>query len=76
MTILVVSHDVGVVADFVDTIACVNRRLIAHGRPDEVLGSEELTHMYGCDVAYFHHGHAPHIVVEPVQPAREEEVSS
>ena len=73
MTILVVSHDVGVVASFVDTVACVNRRLIAHGRPDEVLGSDELAHMYGCDVAYFHHGHAPHIVVEPVK-AEEQEV--
>ncbi|NPA91528.1 MAG: metal ABC transporter ATP-binding protein [Chloroflexi bacterium] len=65
MTILVVSHDVGVVATFVDTVACVNRRLVAHGRPEEVLGSEELARMYGCDVAYFHHGRVPHLVVEP-----------
>ncbi len=73
MTILVVSHDVGVVANFVDTVACVNRRLVAHGRPHEVLGSEELAQMYGCDVAYFHHGRVPHIVVEPVE---REEVAS
>ncbi len=67
MTILVVSHDVGVVATFVDTIACVNRKLIAHGRPEEVLGSEELARMYGCDVAYFHHGRVPHLVVETAE---------
>lgn len=67
MTILVVSHDVGVVASFVDGVACINRRLVVHGRPEEVLGSAELAEMYGCDVAFFHHGRAPHIVVRSVQ---------
>jgi zinc transport system ATP-binding protein len=64
MTILVVSHDVGVVASYVDGVACVNRRLVAHGRPDEVLGSEELAQMYGCEAMFFHHGRVPHLVVE------------
>jgi zinc transport system ATP-binding protein len=64
ITILVVSHDVGVVASYVDGVACVNRRLIAHGRPDEVLGSEELAQMYGCEAMFFHHGRVPHLVVE------------
>jgi zinc transport system ATP-binding protein len=63
ITILVVSHDVGVVATYVDGVACVNRRLVAHGRPDEVLGSEELAQMYGCDAMFFHHGRVPHLVV-------------
>ena len=64
MTILVVSHDVGVVASYVDGVACVNRQLVAHGRPDEVLGSEELAQMYGCEAMFFHHGRVPHLVVE------------
>jgi zinc transport system ATP-binding protein len=63
ITILVVSHDVGVVATYVDGVACVNRRLVAHGRPDEVLGSEELAQMYGCEAMFFHHGRVPHLVV-------------
>jgi len=63
MTILIVSHDVGVVASYVDGVACVNRRLVAHGRPTEVLGSQELAQMYGCDAMFFHHGRAPHMVV-------------
>jgi ABC-type Mn2+/Zn2+ transport system ATPase subunit len=67
MTILVVSHDVGVVAAFVDGVACLNRRLVAHGRPEEVLGSEALEAMYGCAAAFFHHGRVPHIVVEREQ---------
>jgi hypothetical protein len=37
---------------------------VAHGRPEEVLGSEALEAMYGCAAAFFHHGRVPHIVVE------------
>jgi len=64
ITMLVVSHDVGVVASYVEGVVCINRRLVAHGRPEEVLGSEELTKMYGCDAMFFHHGRVPHLVVE------------
>ncbi len=64
MTIILVSHDVGVVASHVDGVACLNRGLVGHGRPEEVLGSEEMAKMYGCDAVLFHHGKLPHIVVE------------
>jgi zinc transport system ATP-binding protein len=64
ITMLVVSHDVGVVASYVEGVVCINRRLVAHGRPAEVLGSDELAKMYGCDAMFFHHGHVPHLVVE------------
>ena len=67
ITMLVVSHDVGVVASYVEGVVCINRRLVAHGRPAEVLGSEELTKMYGCDAMFFHHGRVPHLVVEREQ---------
>lgn len=63
-TIVLVSHDVGVVAAYLDTLVCLNRFTVAHGRPEEVAASEALARMYGCDVAYLHHGEAPHIVVE------------
>ena len=64
VTVVLVSHDVSVVAAYLDTVACLNHTLVAHGRPEEVAGSKALRQMYGCDVAYFHHGQAPHIVVE------------
>ena len=64
VTIVMVSHDVSVVADYLDTLACLNRSLVAHGRPDEVASSDALRDMYGCNVAFLHHGDAPHIVVE------------
>lgn len=64
MTMLLVSHDVGVVASYVQGVVCINRRLVAHGRPEVVLGSEELAEMYGCAAMFFHHGRVPHLVVE------------
>jgi ABC-type Mn2+/Zn2+ transport system ATPase subunit len=64
ITILVVSHDVGVVAQLVDQVACLNRRLVAHGRPEEVLSGEVLECMYGPQAALVGHGELPHIVVQ------------
>lgn len=64
VTVVLVSHDIGVVAAYIDTIACLNTSLVAHCRPDEAVCTEALTEMYGCDVAFLHHGEAPHIVVE------------
>jgi ABC-type Mn2+/Zn2+ transport system ATPase subunit len=63
MTVVVVSHDVGVVAQHVDQVACVNRRLVAHGRPEEVLRPDVLECMYGRQAALIGHGDLPHIVV-------------
>jgi len=63
MTILVVSHDVGVVAQHVNQVACLNRRLVAHGRPQEVLSGEVLQCMYGPQAALVAHGEVPHMVV-------------
>lgn len=63
ITIIIVSHDIGVVASYVDTIACLNKRLIAHGRPEEVINPENLEKMYGCDAMLLFHHHTPHIAV-------------
>ncbi len=65
MTILMVSHDVAVVSQFVDQIACLNRRLVAHGRPADILTAETVEGCYGCGAMYFGHGELPHIVVGP-----------
>jgi len=63
MTIILVSHDIGVVAEYADQIACMNRRLIAHGRPREVLNGEVLSCMYGPEAGLVTHGAVPHIVL-------------
>lgn len=64
VTIVLVSHDIGVVAAYVDTVACLNTVMVAHCRPDEVACTAALRQMYGCHVAFLHHGESPHIVVE------------
>jgi len=64
VTTLLVSHDIGVVASYVDVVACLNKSVVAHGRPEDVLNSHSLADMYGCDAAFLHHGRAPHVVLE------------
>jgi len=71
ITILVVSHDVGVVAQHVDQVACVNRRLVAHGRPKQVMSGEVLECMYGPQAALVGHGEVPHIMLQQHGPGEE-----
>jgi len=63
LTVLVVSHDVGVVAQYVSQVACLSGRLVAHGRPEEVLGGDVLECMYGPQAAFLGHGRVPHVVL-------------
>jgi zinc transport system ATP-binding protein len=63
MTILLVSHDIGVVSRYVDSVACLNRKLVAHGRPSDVFTEPTLEEMYGCGAVLFEHGAIPHMVV-------------
>jgi len=72
ITVIMVSHDVGVVSQYVDGVACVNRRLVAHGRPEVVLTEDTLAEMYGCQAVFFHHGHAPHMVVRALEQEKRE----
>jgi zinc transport system ATP-binding protein len=62
-TILIASHDIGVISTYVDRVACLNRKLVAHGRPDSVMNEHVLQEMYGCDSMLFAHG-SPHMVVK------------
>jgi zinc transport system ATP-binding protein len=59
MAIILISHDVGVVARAVDRIACLNRRLYYHDDKAEALKS--LDKVYGCPVDIIAHG-VPHRV--------------
>jgi len=65
LTLVLVSHDVGVVSRYVNAVACLNRTLVAHGLPSEVLAGDALEQMYGCDAMLFGHGDVPHMVVSP-----------
>lgn len=55
-TIVLVSHDIGVIAKHVKTIACLNKQLYYH-ESKEITG-EILEQVYGCPVELIAHGHA------------------
>ncbi len=69
MTILLVTHEIGVVSRHVDSIACMNRTLVSHGRPHDVLNASTLEQMYGCGAVLFGHGDVPHMVVRAEEDA-------
>lgn len=54
-TILMVTHDIGVVSYFVDGIACLNKRLKYSGDPRSVLDCKLLEELYGERVSIFVH---------------------
>ncbi len=54
-TILMVTHDIGVVSYFVDGIACLNRRLKYSGDPRLALDCKLLEELYGERVSIFVH---------------------
>ena len=57
VTLVLVSHDIGVVAKEVTKLACLNRRLIFHGRPGDFLSDAALTALYGPSVRVVSHRH-------------------
>jgi zinc transport system ATP-binding protein len=63
MTIIIASHDIGVVSRYVDVVACLNKRMVVHGRPEEVSAGDILECMYGRCGALLGHGEVPHIIL-------------
>jgi zinc transport system ATP-binding protein len=57
VTLILVSHDIGVVAKEVTKLACLNRRLIFHGPPGDFLSDAALTALYGPSVHVVSHAH-------------------
>jgi zinc transport system ATP-binding protein len=57
VTLVLVSHDIGVVAREVTKLACLNRRLVFHGRPVDFLSDAALTALYGPAVRVVSHEH-------------------
>jgi len=57
ITIIFVSHDVGVIADEVNTVLCLNHRLICHGSPERFIKEEFLEEVYGKKVTSVLHKH-------------------
>ena len=59
VTILLVTHDIGVVVDNADRVACLNEHLHFHGTNTEFqnLGEAELSKIYGFPLQLVSHNH-------------------
>lgn len=59
VTMLLVSHDIGVITSMVDRVACLNKRLYFHGDPGAFTArQDEILHrVYGHDVRVMEHQH-------------------
>ena len=55
-----VTHDIGAISAYVETVACLNGRLYYHGTAEGSLG--KLDDVYQCPVEVIAHGH-PHRVL-------------
>lgn len=58
MTIVLVSHDIGVVTRHVERVICVNRHVIVH--PTSQLDGQLLREVYGSDLQFIRHDHCNH----------------
>jgi zinc transport system ATP-binding protein len=63
LTIVLVSHDIGVIPYHTDEIACLNQKLHLHGKCPDVMDSGTLERVYGCEVEILVHGKIPHRVI-------------
>jgi zinc transport system ATP-binding protein len=57
ITLVVVSHDVDVIANEVNSVACVNQALISHCEPKEFMEGGYLDQLYGQDRKFILHKH-------------------
>jgi zinc transport system ATP-binding protein len=57
MTVILIEHDIGVVTEHADEIACINRRLYFDGDPEEFVETDALAEAYGKDQHVLSHDH-------------------
>ncbi len=62
-TVFMVSHDLAMVSDMVDTVVCINRRILCAGAPREVLTHRTLAELFGDRSGVYEHWHdeVPHV---------------
>jgi zinc transport system ATP-binding protein len=57
LTLVLISHDIDVVAKEVSEVACINRTLVFHGIPKDMLQTDFVDKMYGKHLQFVVHGH-------------------
>ncbi|UOE95701.1 metal ABC transporter ATP-binding protein [Alkalihalobacillus sp. LMS39] len=57
ITLLLVTHDIGAMTEFVTDVACLNKHLHFHGNAQEFENNHDLSSFYGHDVQLLTHHH-------------------
>lgn len=57
MTLIMVSHDIGVVTEHVSTVACLDKKLYFHGTSAAFWSQDTLAKVYGPAARILHHAH-------------------
>jgi len=57
LTLVLVSHDIDVIAEEVTELACINQTLIYHGEPKEFVKGDYLPKLYGKNIRQILHDH-------------------
>ncbi len=58
-TVVMVSHDIGMISHIVDTVICVNRKLLCYGPPSTALTAHKLEEVFGEHGHPYDHRHGP-----------------
>ena len=61
VTVLMVTHDIGVLSDHINRIACLNRKLYLHD--SDKITNDMIKSTYGCPMELITHGHVPHRIL-------------
>ena len=60
ITIIFITHDIGVIADDIKRLFTVNRRLLTCNDPKEAISCEDMSRLYGVDAHLLYHHHHHH----------------
>jgi zinc transport system ATP-binding protein len=57
LTLILISHDIDVVAHEATELACINQSLVYHGSPKEFIKGDYLKNLYSKEVKFILHDH-------------------
>jgi zinc transport system ATP-binding protein len=57
LTLVLVSHDIDVIAHEATELACINQNLVYHGTPKEFIKGDYIKNLYGKEVKFILHDH-------------------
>ncbi|MFA6105642.1 MAG: metal ABC transporter ATP-binding protein [Patescibacteria group bacterium] len=57
LTLVLISHDIDVIAHEATELACINQTLVYHGEPKEFVKADYLEMLYGKNIRQILHGH-------------------